>query len=155
MVSGPNDDPETPPAPDTQEPAGDDSMPSAFDLRPDDQLGEDPEEMARQFNLEKAVEAVGHNGHNGVGGSIGSTDLPPGDWQVEQPSQPQVSQAREVVSLPWFVRGMYDWARAKGWYVGDGTISAFVGDCLIDHFTSCWGKAIVVVDRDQVQLVTK
>ena len=151
-------EPDLPTSPQPAGPPGDDgpSLASAFDLKPDGDLGEDPEEMARQLNLEKAVEAVvGRDGHAGGNGTNRSADLPPGDLRVEQPDQPQISQAREVVSLPWFVRGMYDWARAKGWHVGDGTISAFVADCLIDHFTTCWGKAIVVVNRDDVQLVTK
>ena len=150
--------PDLPASPPTAEPAPDDglSLAGAFDLKPDGDLGGDPEEMARQLNLEKAVEAVtGQDGHGGGNGTIGSSDLPPGDWRVEQPNQPQVSQAREVVSLPWFIRGMYDWARSKGWHVGDGTISEFVADCLIDHFTTCWNKAIVVVNRDEVKMVNK
>jgi len=80
--------------------------------------------------------------------------LPPeADWTVEQTQgPPQVSEARETVMLPVVVRLIYDWARSQRWKQGNGTLSDFVTDVVVDHFEHCWGKKIVVVDREEVEL---
>lgn len=113
---------------------------------------DDPEELARQFNLSsKALIDDAFGGDNGAGGGIGGSGLPPGDWKLETPPElPAPSQARETVSLPIIVRVMYDWAKAEGWHKGDGSLSAFVTDCLLDTFNNVWDKAVVVVDRQEV-----
>lgn len=113
---------------------------------------DDPEELARQFNLSsKSVLDDTFAPDIGGGGGIGGGEMPPGDWHAEMPPVlPPPSQARETVSLPIIVRVMYDWAKSEGWKKGDGSLSSFVTDCLLDHFNNCWDKAVVVVDRQEV-----
>ena len=110
----------------------------------------DPEEVARQLNrgrrpidLEGAVLDLQH--------TLDDMGDEAADWSIETPEGVSVaSQAKETVSLPVVVRVMYDWAKNQGWHQGDGTLSSFVTDVVLDHFENCWGKRIVVVDETQL-----
>jgi hypothetical protein len=114
----------------------------------------DAEEIARRLNAQRL--ALGGDGPlppdvdmSGFGGPPAS---PPPDWVVQSPEgEIHVSQAREAVSLPVTIRVFYDWARQEGWFQGDGSLSAFVTDCLLDHFGNCLGKVLVVADREEVR----
>jgi len=128
--------------------------------------GLDAEEINRIINLGRAdattddgmafafgASDAGDPGNGTVppldGDGAGAEDLPPGDWRlVPAGPNPQVSQAREAVTLPAVVRVMYDYAVShEGWRQGDGTLSAFIWDVVIDHWKHCWCKAVVVIDR--------
>jgi len=114
------------------------------------------EEIARQFNLSKGLspdnellEDVGPNGE----GTEGLT--PDGEWRIDQPLSPRdPSNLREAVSLPVQFRVYYDWAVGEGWSRGDGSFTAFVVDCLFNHFTECWKKRILIGDVDELGLAS-
>lgn len=77
--------------------------------------------------------------------------LQEGEWQIEAPKEESpISQSRESVSLLITTRVMYDWFRANGWRQGDGSMSAWVTDVINTFWTHVLGKAIVVVDREEV-----
>ncbi len=109
---------------------------------------EDPEIIARrlseQLNL-SAPEDIGGNGHH---------ELIEGDF-VEQPAvgPPSLSPVKQTIEVPPVILVWYNWARDQGWFQGDGTISAFVTDCLLDHFRHCWGYRIVVVSEEEVSII--
>lgn len=116
----------------------------------------DPEELARRLNQSRQQEALAGAVEVPLDrelltlGLEGS--LPPGEWELETPPEAgPVSQAREAVALPPVVRMMYDWARSQGWHAGDGSMSAFITDIVLDHWQNCWGKIIVVVDRKDLE----
>lgn len=80
-------------------------------------------------------------------------DLGEGDWRIRPPSgAPEVTQDKIAVSLPISIYTMYDWMRGEGWNQGDGSLSAFVTDMLLDHFHECIGLEIAVVHRKDVQV---
>lgn len=135
---------------------------------------DDPEEIARRMNQRRGttwnvdtadflsqldLERNGHangydggvppNGNGAAGdGGEGAIPLPPGDYHFEPPTnEPELSSTRDTIILPPVCRVMYDWARAQGWLVADGSFSAFILDIVLDHWRNCWGKAIVVMDR--------
>ena len=113
-------------------------------------LPTDPEAVAREINRAKPDLAS-------FGVDPSALSLPPllppeggPGWTVEPPERPQVTVERISVSLPAVVHVWYDWARQEGWRVGDGSLSAFVTDCLLDHFRNCWGKMLVVADAREL-----
>jgi len=101
----------------------------------------DPEEIARRLLQQRQAQPPSD------GTMLGGD----GEWAAEFPPGPQ-SQAREVVYLPVVVRIMYDWFRANGWSQADGSLSAWVTDMVLCHWVQCMGKAVVVVDREEVGL---
>lgn len=107
--------------------------------------GDDPtdsEEIARRLLEQRSSPVDTGVPHNG---------LPKGEWEVEEPkADSPISQSRESVSLPITTRVMYDWFRANGWHQGDGSMSAWVTDVINTFWTHVLGKAIVVVDREEV-----
>lgn len=87
-----------------------------------------------------------------VGWGLGGDDLPPG-FSVQEPPESEVgpSKAGLSVQVPVAVHVMYDWARLHGWRAGDGGFGAFVIDCLLDYFETCWRKRLVIVDLDEYE----
>ena len=107
----------------------------------------DPEALAAEM-LRRRREVRGDGG-NGHGGAV---DL--GEFSLDPfIGPPHISAEKISVQLPVSILVMYDYAKNEGWNVGDGSLAAFITDCLLDHFHNCWGKAIVVVDREEVGIV--
>lgn len=113
---------------------------------------DDAEALAAALNRERGFEAPspGGNGH----GPVETLELgAEGEWSEEKSASPlAVSEFREAVTLPAVAKVIYDWARAQGWGQGDGSLSAFILDVLLDHFSQCWGMKIVVVSREEVEI---
>jgi len=114
---------------------------------------DDPEELARRFNARRGLELGGVTllTREQMGIDEPPPTLPPGDWTADSGVGPvAVSQDRLSITLPVQVRIMFDWAISQGWHVGDGSLSAFVADCLFDHFNGCWGMGIFVAPLEEV-----
>jgi hypothetical protein len=108
----------------------------------------DPEEVARQLNLARQQDFLGTA--NDATSEI-PPEIAPGDYFLEPPTpEPQVSTLPEKVTLPVIVRVMYDWAKSRGWNKGDGSLSAFVTDVLLDYWNNCMGMIVVVARRDEI-----
>ena len=108
----------------------------------------DPEEIARQFNERRQLD-------DSAGLPDAGGEIPVGDYVLEPPvGPPQVSNLKESVSLPVIVRVMYDWAKSKGWNKGDGSLSAFVTDILLDYWHNCMGMVVLVAKRDELGIDT-
>ncbi len=106
------------------------------------------ERIARELNLQKAQA----DGLDIFAGIEGVDEPPPGDWQIDTPEgqRHEVSTTRESVSLPAIIRVWYDYFRSRGWFAGDGSMSAFCTDMLLHHFNGCFGLAVVVVSREDI-----
>ncbi len=116
-------------------------LPPIYEYFPDSsEFGEahDPEEIARRLL----------SGGGGAGGGADLFDLSGGGWEIDYPDDgsPQ-TQEQLSVKLPSVVKVWYDYMRARGWHQGDGSISAFVADALIDHFANCWNLAVLIVNK--------
>ena len=120
---------------------------------PGEEDPDDPEVIARRLNeLVLGSNAGGQGGQTGSFGGGGLDDsLPPGDWRVEPPEKDvSTSTDRITVSLPITVRMYYDICRQKGWNKGDGSLSAFIADCMEDYFNNCLNFVIAVLDREEL-----
>ena len=106
---------------------------------------EDPEEIARQINLSRQA-APPRDGDGGGLHLIGE-----GDWEADIAQGP-ISSAREQVVLPATMRVMYDYCRSQGWLQGDGSMSSWVTDVILDWWVNRYGMAIVVARREEVGL---
>lgn len=151
--------------PDVIEPASDDDRgaPSVDIPEPtfsgDDAVPDNADEIAVRMlrNLDplsvidpaRYAASSGTNGHVGPPG-VGSIDgLPKGDWTVEEaPPGSPVSEARETVSLPAIVRVMYDWFCSHGY---QAPFNEWCFEMINDHWSTCMGKMIMVVDRSDVE----
>jgi hypothetical protein len=117
----------------------------------------DPEEIARRLNIEKGnYPHTPVPDHNATPPADGLDVLTPdGTWRIHETVPPQdQSNLREQVSLPVIARVYYDWAVQEGWDRGDRSFTAFIVDCLLDHFTKCWGKKILVADVNELGLAS-
>lgn len=143
-------EPEAEPLPE----AGDEEIPSDV-FAPFEYTGEDPEALAAALLRDRpSFDAPSPNG-NGHG-PVDTVSLDEGEWSEEKSSgPPAISEFREAVTLPAVARVIYDWARAQRWHQGDGSLSAFVTDVLLDHFRECWGMKIVVVSREEVEVADR
>ena len=111
------------------------------------------DDWLRQLQTDADGGDTGDGAPPGRNGDFGGEDVGGGDWRTQPPGGlPAVSTRSESVILPNSVRIMYDWARANGWNQGDGSLSAFVTDILLDHWRVCWGKLIGVLDRSEVDV---
>lgn len=110
----------------------------------------DPEAVAKLYNERrfKVAPVSGEPPPDGGGNGHAVEPLEPGDFRVERSLQPAISFIREPVNLPVIVKVMYDWARDQGWNVGDGSMSTFVTDMLMDHFRNCMGMMVGVGRRE-------
>ena len=117
----------------------DTARPPVYEYTPNlDETLDPVEELARQWNQSRAS-------NGGLDGTV------PPDLRFDTPQAVVApSQAREVVILPIIIRVYFDWAKSQGWHRGDGTLSAFVTDCLLCFFTDVLGKTVVVIDRKEV-----
>lgn len=127
----------------------------------------DDEEIARQLNARRGVSAdpaglswwqtamasPPSDGNGSSNGHGGGDDEQPGDWHEEPPAFPTApSQARENVVLPVQVRLMFDWMKGQGWHQGQGTLSDWVTDIVMDHWKFCLGKGIFILNREEVSI---
>lgn len=129
--------------------AGENGAPYEFIDR---DLFTDPEAVAKLYNERrfKVAPLSGETPPDGGGNGHSGEPLEPGDYHLEGGlPQPAVSFIREPVNLPVIVKVMYDWAREQGWNQGDGSMSTFVTDMLMDHFRNCIGMAVVVVRKEE------
>ena len=112
-----------------------------------EQKPEDPEAVARRLREELNSETP-----TGVGGD-GRGELE-GDFIVEQATGPvSLQKVRQTVELPPVVLVWYDYFKNQGWFQGDGSISAFVTDFLLDHIRNCFGLRVIIVSETEVQIV--
>lgn len=111
---------------------------------------EDSEALARRL-LEERRGAEG--GGNGNGGSNGDTNgygpFDAGEFYLEGAPAPATQQSLSV-RLPIDILVYYDAFKRMGWNRGDGTISAFVADCLLVFFQDVWGLEIFVANREDI-----
>ena len=113
----------------------------------------DPEEVARRLNAQRASRYAGSP-------LLGLDNLysqpptnPNGDWVIKGPDgEPQISQSREAVVMPLFVRAMYDHFRQQGWSSGDGSFSTFVVEALVEYFGGVHNLVLIVARRDEVEV---
>ena len=151
--------------------------PNIYEFLPDlpDGAGNntDPEEIARWLNQQlhpdaepSAFDGVdlanllpagnGSPPPNGNGHGPPPVDaLPPGgDWTIQPPPPNAAPSINRVnVSLPVSIIVYYDWAKnAKGWDVGDRSLSTFITEQLMIHFRHCLNLAIVVVNRTEIEV---
>lgn len=169
QVDAPSEQPAPPlepPKPAAVPPIGDPDNPTVFDTEDTAIEGAaqgaesepDPEEVARLLMQQKRAMDLGSPpppaspGGPPFGGGFDS-NLPPEDWVIRGPDgEVHVSQLRESVSIPVSIRVYYDWARQSGWFQGDGSLSSFVADCLLDYFANVLGKVLVVADREEISV---
>ncbi len=118
---------------------------------PGEEDPDDPEIIASRL-LSQGLGGPFDGGFNGADGSGGN--LPPGDWSIETPQQNVgASTDRISVSLPIEIRMYYDLARRDlGWSRGDNSLSAFIADVVEDHFNYCWARALLHVDRKEIEV---
>ncbi len=147
-IVGPDGKPVQPPPPPTPPPPPEE-LARPFEFTGDEGFL-DPEEVARRLNearqsdTSEVFETPNDDG-------LPLDGVPSGDYFLEPPvSQPQVSTLPEKVTLPVIVRVMYDWAKSKGWNKGDGSMSAFVTDVLLDYWNNCMGMIVLVAKRDEI-----
>jgi len=111
------------------------------------QIPDDPEAVARRYleQLNKETPTgVGDDGHGEL----------EGDFIVEQTAGPvSLQKVRQTVELPPVVLVWYDYFKNQGWFQGDGSISAFVTDFLLDHIRNCFGLRVIIVSETEVQIV--
>jgi len=146
--------PEIPPSPEgtTAEPPPQATTAPVWEYRGADeelpeQKPEDPEAIARRIREELTSKTP-----TGVGGD-GRGELE-GDFIVEQTTGPiSLQKVRQTVELPPVVLVWYDYFKNQGWFQGDGSISAFVTDFLLDHIRNCFGLRIIIVSETEVQIV--
>jgi hypothetical protein len=112
-----------------------------------EQISDDPEVIARRYLEQLNKEAptgVGDDGHGGL----------EGDLIVETTTGPvSLQKVRQTVELPPVVLVWYDYFKNLGWFQGDGSISAFVTDFLLDHIRNCFGLRVIIVSETEVQIV--
>jgi hypothetical protein len=87
-------------------------------------------------------------------GGDGHRELVEGDFQEQPPvTPPSLTPEKQTLEVPPVILVWYNWARDQGWFQGDGSISAFVTDCLLDHFRHCWGYRVVIVSEEEVSII--
>jgi len=111
-----------------------------------EQTHDDPEAIARklteQLGLER--EGPGGNGHGEL----------EGDFLLETPPGPvSLQKVKQIVEVPPVFLVFYDFFKSQGWFQGDGSISAWVTDFLLDHIRHCLGWRVVVVNEEEVRIV--
>ena len=47
---------------------------------------------------------------------------------------------------------MYDWMKGQGWNAGQGTLSDWVTDIVMDHWKHCLGMGIFILRREEVDV---
>jgi hypothetical protein len=112
-----------------------------------EQISNDPEVIARRY-----LEQLNKEAPAGVGGD-GHGELE-GDFIVEQATGPvSLQHVRQTVELPPVVLVWYDYYKNQGWMQGDGSISSFVIDFLLDHIRNCLGMRVIIVSETEVEIV--
>lgn len=112
-----------------------------------EQISDDPEVIARRY-----LEQLNKEAPTGVGGD-GHGELE-GDFIVEQTAGPvSLQKVRQTVELPPVVLVWYDYYKNQGWMQGDGSISSFVIDFLLDHIRNCLGMRVIIVSETEVEIV--
>lgn len=112
-----------------------------------EQISDDPEVIARRY-----LEQLNKEAPAGVGGD-GHGELE-GDFIVEQTTGPvSLQHIKQTVELPPVVLVWYDYYKNQGWMQGDGSISSFVTDFLLDHIRNCLGMRVIIVSETEVEIV--
>jgi hypothetical protein len=118
---------------------------------PVEATGEDPFPQARSWTYPAGYGEVDERDRvarqllaEEVGGGVhppsanGSGTVPPEispDGLYQEPTAPVSPSTTSIsVALPADIKIMYDWARAQGWNLDDGSIGAFVYDMVSTHF---------------------
>lgn len=125
-------------------------LPRAAGWEANDEFPEDPEELAAYLMRERSS-----NGHGRVDNSdllaqdFPRTVAPEGEFERE-PAAPVIpAQYREVVALPAVARIYYDYFRAQGF---KGDMSQWIMGVLQDYWANVLGKALVVVNREEITI---
>lgn len=134
-----------------------DDAPDSFSLL--SESDDDPESVAERLLRSSIGQSTFFDGSAQHPGGYGA--VPPGggftlggdgsEWTPESPGvAASPASDRITITVPVMIHLYHQWALSEGWMQSDGSLEAFVNDCLLDHLQDCWNLGIFVARRSDL-----